>query len=370
MNKMLVAGASGLIGLATVRHVAALPGWDVVGVSRRVPPGTADATVIPLDLTDAAACRAVAAAHPDITHLAYAALYEVPGLMPGWFDEDAIERNTLMLRNLCAALAASAPGLRHVTLMHGTKAYGVHTGLEVTPEMIPLRERLPRVPHRNFYFTQEEYLRREHGDWDLTVFRPTVVYGEAAGNNMNPLLPLLAYAAVLRERGEPLYRPWPDGGPVRLSEAVDADLVAQAVAWAATADAARGEVFNLTNGDVFTWDGVWPAIAGALGMRPGGHRPVSFVSDVRGWAGEWAAVVDRYGLAAPRDLETFTGYNSLVYADGIVAGARRGAAAPILNSTVKARLAGFAACADTEDMFRRQIAGLQRARMIPGREAA
>jgi NAD(P)-dependent dehydrogenase (short-subunit alcohol dehydrogenase family) len=37
MSKMLVAGASGLIGLATVRHVATLPGWDVVGVSRRVP---------------------------------------------------------------------------------------------------------------------------------------------------------------------------------------------------------------------------------------------------------------------------------------------------------------------------------------------
>jgi nucleoside-diphosphate-sugar epimerase len=370
VNKMLVAGASGLIGLATVRHFAALDGWEVAGVSRRVPAGAGGATVVPLDLTDLAACRSFAAAHPDVTHLAYAALFELPGLMPGWFDEDAIERNTLMLRNLCAALAESAPGLRHVSLMHGTKAYGVHTGIAVTPEMVPLRERLPRIPHRNFYFTQEEYLRREHRDWELTVFRPTVVYGQAAGNNMNPLLPVLAYAAVLRERGEPLYRPWPAEGPWRLSEAVDADLVAQAVAWAATSDAARGETFNLTNGDVFTWDGVWPAIAGALGMKPGGHRPVSFVRDVRGWAGEWAAIVDRYDLAAPRELDAFTGYNSLVYADQIVAGARRSAAVPLLNSTVKARLAGFGACADTEDMFRRQIAGLQRARMIPGREAA
>jgi nucleoside-diphosphate-sugar epimerase len=367
MSKMLVAGASGLIGLATVRHFAARPDWAVVGVSRRVPPGTAG-TVVSLDLTDAAACRAVAAAHPDITHLTYAALFELPGLMPGWFDEDAIERNTLMLRNLCAALAGSAPGLRHVTLMHGTKAYGVHTGLEVTPAMIPLRERLPRVPHRNFYFTQEDYLRREHAGWGLTVFRPTVVYGEAPGNNMNPLLPVLAYAAVLRERGEPLYRPWPGGGPWRLSEAVDAGLVAEAVAWAADAGAARGQTFNLTNGDLFTWDGVWPAIADALGMKPGGHQPVSFVSDVRGWAGEWAAIVDRYDLAAPRDLDAFVGANSFVYADQIVAGGGRGAAAPVLNSTVKARLAGFAGCADTEDMFRRQIAGLQRARMIPGRE--
>ena len=36
-NKVLVAGASGLVGYAAVRHFASLPDWDVVAVSRRAP---------------------------------------------------------------------------------------------------------------------------------------------------------------------------------------------------------------------------------------------------------------------------------------------------------------------------------------------
>lgn len=368
--KMLVAGASGLIGQATVQHFAALPGWEVVGVSRRMPEQVDGAILVPLDLMDAAACRAVVAEHPDITHLAYAALFELPGLVPGWFDENAIGRNASMLRNLFEALEDGAPGLKHVTLMHGTKAYGLHAGVEVTAEMIPLRERLPRVPHRNFYFVQEEYLRQRRGRWGLTVFRPTVVYGEAVGNNMNPLLPILGYAAVLRERGEPLYRPWPADRPWQLAEAIDAGLIAQAVEWAATSESARGETFNLTNGDVFTWEGVWGAIADALGMESGEHRPVSFSGEVRGWGKEWAAIVERYALAAPRDFDAFAGANSFVYADITVGGGARPGAPALLNSTVKVRRAGFWGCADTEDMFREHIAHLQRDRMIPGREAA
>ena len=39
-KKMLVAGASGLVGFAAVKHFAQLADWDVVGVSRRIPAGS------------------------------------------------------------------------------------------------------------------------------------------------------------------------------------------------------------------------------------------------------------------------------------------------------------------------------------------
>jgi hypothetical protein len=43
-----------------------------------------------------AACRELA----RLTHLVYAALYERPGLIAGWREQEQIETNDLMFRNL------------------------------------------------------------------------------------------------------------------------------------------------------------------------------------------------------------------------------------------------------------------------------
>ncbi len=366
MKKVLVAGASGLVGHAAIRHFAALPGWDVAGVSRRTPADLPGAELLAVDLLDAEACRAAFSAMGGVTHLVYAALQETPGLFPGWTDEENIERNAAMLRNLFEPLSAAAEGLEHVSLLHGTKAYGLHhPSIGYTGVHNPLREREPRKEHRNFYFVQEDYLleRQRSASWGLTVFRPTVIYGGAWGANMNPLLPIAAYGALLKEAGEPLHVP---GATLdsAVREAVDADLVAEAIAWAATAPAARGQTFNLTNGDVFTWEGVWPAIAAALGMAPGEHHPFSFARDLPNRAGEWRNLVAKYGLRAPADLLDFVGHNSLVYTDMLMTPSPR-AGTPILNSTIKGRQAGFSACMDTEDMFRKWLAKLQTENIIP-----
>jgi len=60
-NTVLIVGASGVIGASAAAHFAALPGWRVLGVSRRPPdPAPSGYEHIALDLTDAAACRAAA----------------------------------------------------------------------------------------------------------------------------------------------------------------------------------------------------------------------------------------------------------------------------------------------------------------------
>src|SRR5690606_1197698 len=129
----------------------------------------------------------------------------------------------------------------------------------------PLREREPRRPHPNFYFVQEDYLREKQRDhpFALTVFRPTVIYGDAPGANMNPLLAIGVYAALERAAGRPLAFPGPSYQH-RVMEAVDCDLLARALVWAATDRAAWGGTFNVTNGDTFSWPHVWPAIAAEL----------------------------------------------------------------------------------------------------------
>ncbi|MGE5596672.1 MAG: SDR family oxidoreductase [Hyphomicrobiales bacterium] len=365
-NKVLVAGASGLVGHAAIEEFASMPGWQVVGVSRRTPNDVPGAGFLSVDLLDAGACERTFEAMGDVTHLVYAALQEEPGLMPGWLDAEVMERNAAMLRNLFEPLSRVATGLQHVTLLHGTKAYGLHhPSVGYAGVRIPLRERDPRNEHPNFYFLQEDYLReKQRGQsWAITVYRPTVIYGDAPGNNMNPTLAIAVYAALLRERGEPLH--FPGRGAERvLREAVDARLVARAIAWGATAAGARKETFNLTNGDVFTWEGVWPAIAETLGMKVGEHRPMSFATDLPKQDPEWAALVEKHGLHAARSIVEFVGYNSLVYADVMMAGVNP-SPVPALNSTIKARQAGFHDCMDTEDMFRQQFASLQERGVIP-----
>ena len=359
-RKVLVAGASGVVGYAAVRHFAALDGWDVVGVSRRPPPAVPGASHVALDLTDEAQCRAAARELRDVTHVVYAALYEKPGLVPGWYEQDQMERNLLMLRNLLGPLDACAR-LEHVSLLQGTKAYGAHVGRME----LPGREDRPRHDHANFYWLQEDHLRaaREGRPWAWTILRPQVVFGDALGSNMNALPALGVYAALLRADGRALDYP---GGPPFVTEAVDADLLARALEWAATTPACRDEIFNITNGDVFSLRGVWQVLAEAFGMAPGADVPMSLSVELPGREPDWARLVERFELRAPRRLSEVVG-QGFVYADLLLAAGATEPPPPTLVSTIKARTAGFSDCVDTEEMFRRLIRRLQDDRVLPPR---
>lgn len=364
---LLVAGVSGLVGRAAARRALA-DGWRVIGLSRRRPDGLDGLEHHAVDLLDAAATANVVDELTAVTHVAYAALHEEPGLFGGWLDQDTIDRNVAMLRHLMVPLAAAATGLRHVTLLHGTKAYGVHRPeLGMAGLHVPLRERVPVRPHPNFYFDQERLLHdlRDGAGWDVTVFRPTVIVGDAQGTNMNPLLALAAYAVIRRELGEPLH--FPGRHPHHLRDLVDADLVGAAVHWAGTSPAAAGGTFNLTNGDVMTWAGVWPALAAAFGMAPGADDPTLLHEWLPAHADVWAAAVARHRLRAPDDVVEFVGANSMIYAD-LVTGALGSPDAPppvILSSSIAVRRAGFDDCVDTEDALVAAIARLQVAGTLP-----
>ena len=357
---VLIAGASGVIGQAAVEHFGSTGAWDVLALSRRVPDVAACHEHIGVDLTDTIACAALGPRLARVTHLVYAALYEKPGLYAGWLERDQMERNLLMLRNLMEPLLAHAPGLIHVSALQGTKAYGAH----VHQIAVPARESAPRDPHANFYWLQEDYLRekRAGADWALTIWRPQVVFGEATGVAMNMIPVLGAYAAICRELGMPLAYPGRPGG---VSEAVSADLVARALGWAAMAPTARDETFNLTNGDVFTFANVWPAIARAVGLEPAFGPPFSLVDFLMEHRDTWARIALREGLREA-DLEKLVGeshhYADLLFGVHAPADAER---APVLVSTIKLRNAGFADCEDTEDMFVRLLHRMGARRITP-----
>jgi nucleoside-diphosphate-sugar epimerase len=356
---VLVAGARGVIGEHTARHFAA-SGWRVVGLARRPAlepvPGVHHRRV---DLTDATATRqTIAEAALDISHVVYAAVQEDPGLYGGWSSVEHLERNLSMLRNTIEPLLDLGAPLQHVTLLQGTKAYGVHLG----PRPVPSKEHRPRDEHLNFYFAQEDWLRsrRDGAPWAITVLRPQIVFGTALGSAMNPVAAIGAWGSICRELGRPLCFP---GGPPHVSEGVDADLVARVARWAATSAAAHDETFNVTNGDVFTWRDVWPTIAAALEVDVGPDEPGSLAALLREHRDTWREIVDRHRLRAPHDIDAFVG-QSAIYADGLMAG-HRDPRMPVLVSTIKLRQAGFADCCDTEAMMARHLSDLRRRRFLP-----
>lgn len=356
---VLVIGASGVVGHAALRHFASRGDCEVTAVSRRPPLHTYGARFRPVDLLDADACARLASELGSVTRIVYAALHEKPGLVAGWLDADQIDTNDRMLRNLFEPLETAASSLRHVALLQGTKAYGVH----LRPLAVPAREdRDEWRDHPNFYWRQEDYVRaKQRGrPWCWTILRPQIVFGLSIGAAMNLIPAIGVYAALRRERREPLAYP---GGAAPVLEAVDADLLARAIAWAGESERARNQAFNVTNGDVFVWANVWPAIADALGMEPGPDEPERLGASMPGRAAEWDAIRARHGLRSP-ELGAFVG-ESFHYADFCMATGADQPLPPALVSTIKLRRAGFTEVMDTEAMFRKWLRTFQEERLLP-----
>ena len=366
-KKILVAGATGLVGYAAMKHFATEAGCEVIAVSRRRPDETFGARWLQLDLTNAAACAARAPEFAGVTHLVYAALYERPGLVAGWREEEQIRTNDLMLKNLFGPLERAAPCLRHVVLLQGTKAYGVH----VRPLSVPARENRSEMHEQpNFYWNQERYLReRQAGKtWRWSILRPVLIVGDSVGSAMNVIPALGVYAAMMRHlhgKGAAKTKLDYPGGVGRVAQAVDADLLARCIAWSGEADAAGNEIFNVTNGDVFVWPNVWPAIADALGFEAGDHVPLALDREIRPREADWAEICAAHGLEAGT-LKDFVGL-SFEYADYTMGFGRDTPGPAAIVSTIKLMQAGFTEVMDTEAMFRKCFAEMQARRRLPPR---
>jgi nucleoside-diphosphate-sugar epimerase len=356
-KKVLIVGATGVVGYAAMKHFA-VKGAETVAVSRRTPDETYGAAHVPLDLLDEASVAAFAREHADVTHIVYAAVYEKPGLIAGWRDADQIATNDRMFRNLLEPLLPLATRLENIALLQGTKAYGAH----IQPVDVPAREDRSEVEHENFYWKQEAYIREAAtgADWSWTIFRPQIIFGEAIGAAMNLIPAIGAYGALLKAAGQPLHFP---GGAHTILEAADADLVARAIAWGGESEAAQNQIFNVTNGDVYTWRGVWPAIAAALGMEPGEERPLQVGPWLEGHQAEWAKLSKAKGLAIS-DLKSLLG-ESHHYVDFTMAAGLEGPIPPAIVSTIKLRQAGFTEAMDTEAMFAKWFARFQERGLLP-----
>ena len=355
---VLVVGATGLVGSAVVRQLRGRD-CDIIATVRKPPGETEGVRYLEVDLFDAPACYQLFSQLPEVTHLVYTALYERAELVSGWSDAEQIEINERMFRAVLDPLRGAQGALRHVSLLQGTKAYGVH----VRAIPVPAREDRDELRSQpNFYWRQEAHLREaaSAADWGWTILRPTLIVGGVIGGAMNAIPPICVFASLLKDQGLPLA--FPGGGP-RIAAAVDADLLARAIDWAGETAAARNRTFNVTNGDVYVWENVWPVFAEEMGMELGRPEPRSLADYCAERHAQWEAIRQRRDLLAP-DLQSFVG-PSLQYCDYLLRCGQPEPGPATAVSTIAIQKAGFHEVMDSEEMFRKWVRDLQSRRLIP-----
>lgn len=348
MKTVVVAGAVGVIGRGVLAHYEDKD-VNLVAVSRRTPDFPSRAKHLPVDLLDRDSCEALLSQVPDATHLVFAAYQEKPT------PTELVEVNLLMLKNMVEVMEKHAPNLRHITLMQGGKAYGVHLG---AMPLSPAKESDPRHMPPNFYYDQEDFLReRSKGKaWSWTAFRPEGVAGIAVGNPMNLLMVIAVYGTLAKALGVPMSFPGPRAAYDALYQVTDTRILARAVDWAGETKDCQGEVYNITNGDYFRWSRVWPRLAEFFDVSPCEPFPMSLQQMMADKAGLWNQLVQQHGLRpyAYEDIVSWK-FGDMIFKSTF----------DNITSTIKARKHGFHDCIDSEEMYLEMLEDLRRQRYIP-----
>ena len=343
----LVVGANGVVGRDIVEHLRGLGDWDVVGLSRRGGEDGGRLRHIAVDLLDADDARAKLGGLAEVTHVFYAAYQD----RPTWAE--LVPPNLAMLVNTVDAVEPVAPGLRHISLMQGYKVYGAHLG----PFRTPARESDPGHMPPEFNADQQAFLeRRQRGaSWTWSAIRPSMVGGVALGNPMNLALVIAVYASVSKELGLPLRFPGRPGAYHSLLEMTDADLLARATVWAATDERGARQAFNIANGDLFRWSGMWPRIADFFEMEAADPLPMSLTTVMADKEPLWRGMTAKYGLAHSYDEVSCWPFGDFVF----------GLDYDMFADSSKSRRAGFHAYVETERMFFDIFTEFRKARIIP-----
>jgi len=186
-------------------------------------------------------------------------------------EDDATKVNGDMLQNFITALklTGAAKKIKRFILTTGGKQYGVHFGRPKNP-MHESDHWLtnPSYPS-NFYYRQQEILKKEAEEvgFEWTVTYPNDVIGVAKGNFMNLVSAIGIYATVCKELNQPLI--WP-GSPhfyTMFDSFTDSTLHGQFNTWAAFEPKAANNAFNVVNGDIESWQNLWPRVAAKFGLN-------------------------------------------------------------------------------------------------------
>jgi nucleoside-diphosphate-sugar epimerase len=344
----LLAGATGVVGRNLLQLLVSHPDWNVIAVSRRTPDIEGEYRHVAADLLDLADARAKLGALTEITHIFFSAYIE----KLTWAE--MVAPNMALLTNLMDAVEPAAQGLQHVNLIHGTKWYGSHLG----PFKTPAKETDPGHMPPNFYYDQQAFIveRQKGKAWTWSSARPHAICGFAIGNPMNLVMVLAVYATISKALGLPLRHPGSDANASALYNVTDGQLLARACVWMATDPAAANEPFNITNGDIFRWRDMWPAIADYFETETAQAQKIDLVQMMADKGPLWERLVKQHDLQPiPFEQLVRWEHGNFVFTPEY----------DIISSTTKAKRYGFAEVQDSQEMLLRHFDDLRAKRVIP-----
>lgn len=350
MRTAVVVGAQGVIGRYIVEKLASLPHWRVVGLSRRKGTDAPRVRHISVDLEDAADAQSKLSGLAEATHVFFAAFQ--PGSGPAADFARNIAGNLALLRNSVAAIDKASSQLERTVLVTGTKYYGSHLG----PFKTPAREDDPRHAGPNYYFDQIDWLTalQKGKRWSWTELRPQTLCGFAPGTAMSIVSVIAVYAAIRKELGLPLA--FPGKAWSSLYQVTESAHFAAAALWAASEPRCANQAYNITNGDYFRWQHVWPAIAEAFDMPVAAPQPHSLVEFMADKAPLWDAMVEKHGLKPYRFAEVV----AWPFGDYVF-----NCDWDVMSSVTKSRQHGFEAVVDSEEMFARLLRRFRAEKIVP-----
>jgi nucleoside-diphosphate-sugar epimerase len=344
----LVVGANGVIGTNLIHHLLDLKDWNIIGLSRRGGVDLGKLRYIALDLLDQKQCLEKLSDLNEVTHIFYAAFQD----RPTWTE--LVQPNLAMLVNVVEVIDRVATNLKHISLMQGYKVYGAHLG----PFKTPARESDPGHMPPEFNVDQQQFLesRQQGRPWTWSAIRPSVVAGTALGNPMNLVMVIAIYASISRELGLPLRFPGKPGAYDKLMEMTDAGLLAKATVWAATSEQCANQAFNITNGDLFRWNDLWPKIAAYFQIELAPPLNMSLQTLMADKEPLWTKIQEKYNL----ERHSYSDLSSWPFGDAVF-----GWDYDFFADGSKARRLGFHEFVDTEQMFYILFDELKARRVIP-----
>ena len=176
------------------------------------------------------------------------------------------------------------------------------------------------------------------------------------GTTQNILAVLAVYASICKANKQPLDWPGSNASFEKLNQATDSQLLARAIAWSLKTQTARNQAFNITNGDFFRWQNLWPKIADVFEIQSGQVRPQTLSETMQEQEPLWQQLAQQHSLQAP-SMQSLADWK---FADYIL-----NTGWDVMADTGKARKHGFPLFADTEEMYISLLRQMREQHIVP-----
>ena len=198
--------------------------------------------------------------------------------------------------------------------------------------------------------------RCKTGGWSWSASRPHGIC-DPSPNVVRSIARLIAvYAAICRELGVPLTFPGTEENYRAIYQCTESRHLAKAIVWMAANPKCANQAFNVTNGEFFRWECMWPKLADYLGIAVGPVQTVKLATVMADKGAVWDRIVAKHGLRPiPFEQAALWNYGDFIFTPHW----------DMMSSTTKLHQFGFHDVVDTEAMFYSLFDGLRAARVIP-----